>query len=61
MDGRVQRLIFRKERFYMKKSILFATASLVCGIGVGFFAPELGIIVAVSVTGFGIMGILENK
>jgi hypothetical protein len=45
----------------MKKSILFATASLVCGIGVGFFAPELGIIVAVSVTGFGIMEILENK
>ena len=61
MDGRVQRIIFRYERFYMKKSILFAAASLVCGIGVGFFAPELGIIVAVSVTGFGIMEILENK
>ena len=61
MDGRVQGLILRKERFYMKKSILFAAASLVCGIGVGFFAPELGIIVAVSVTGFGIMEILENK
>ena len=61
MDGRVQRLIFRKERFYMKKSILYAAASLVCGIGVGFFAPELGIIVAISVTGFGIMEFLENK
>ena len=61
MDGRVQRLIFRKERFYMKKSILFATASLVCGIGVGFFAPELGVVVAVSITGLGIMNILESK
>lgn len=61
MDGRVQRLIFRKERFYMKKSILFATASLVCGIGVGFFAPELGVVVAVSITGLGIMYILENR
>ena len=61
MDGRVQRIILRKERFYMKKSILFATASLVCGIGVGFFAPELGVVVAVSITGLGIMNILENK
>ena len=61
MDGRIQRLIFRKERFYMKKSILFATASLVCGIGVGFFAPELGVVVAVSITGLGIMYILENR
>ena len=61
MDGRVQGTILRKEKFYIKKSILFAAASLVCGIGVGFFAPELGIIVAVSVTGFGIMEIVENK
>ena len=45
----------------MKKSILFAAASLVLGVSVGFVAPELGIIVAVSVTGFGIMEILENK
>ena len=60
MDGRIQRLIFRKERFYMKKSILFATVSLVCGIGVGFFAPELGVVVAVSITGLGIMNILEK-
>lgn len=45
----------------MKKSILFATVSLVCGIGVGFFAPELGVVVAVSITGLGIMNILENK
>ena len=61
MDGRIQRLIFRKERFYMKKSILFATASLVCGIGVGFFAPELGAVISVSITGLGIMNILEIK
>ena len=61
MDGRVQRIIFRYERFYMKKSILFAAASLVCGIGVGFFAPELGVVVSVSITGFGIMNILEKK
>ena len=60
MDGRVQGLIFRKERFYMKKSILFATASLVLGVSVGFVAPELGV-VAVSITGLGIMNILESK
>ncbi len=45
----------------MKKSILFAAASLVLGVGVGFFVPELGTAVAVSVTGFGIMHILESK
>jgi len=45
----------------MKKSILFALASLVCGVGVGFIVPELGTAVAVSITGFGIMHILENK
>ena len=61
MDGRVQGTILRKEKFYIKKSILFAAASLVCGIGVGFFAPELGVVVAVSITGLGIMNILENK
>ena len=61
MDGRVQRIILRKERFYMKKSILFAAASLVLGIGVGFIVPELGIVVSVSITGFGIMSILEKK
>ena len=61
MDGRIQRLIFRKERFSMKKSTLFAAASLVCGIGVGFFAPELGAVISVSITGLGIMNILENK
>ena len=61
MDGRVQGTILRKEKFYIKKSILFAAASLVCGIGVGFFAPELGVVVAVSITGLGIMNILESK
>ena len=61
MDGRVQGTILRKEKFYIKKSILFAAASLVCGIGVGFFAPELGVVAAVSITGLGIMYILENK
>ncbi len=45
----------------MKKSILFAAASLICGVGMGFFVPELGVVVAVSITGFGIMYILENK
>ena len=52
---------FEKGEVLYKKSILFAAASLVCGIGVGFFAPELGVVVAVSITGLGIMNILENK
>ena len=45
----------------MKKSMLFAAASLVLGIGVGFFALEFGVVVSVSITGLGIMNILENK
>ena len=45
----------------MKKSILFTAASLVFGVGVGFFAPELGAVVSVSITGLGIMSILESK
>lgn len=45
----------------MKKSILFAAASLVLGVGVGFLSPELGVVVSVSITGLGIMNVLENK
>ena len=45
----------------MKRSILFAAASLILGIGVGFFAPGLGVVVSVSVTGLGIMNILESN
>ena len=52
---------FRHPTFNMKRSILFAAASLVLGIGVGFFAPGLGVVVSVSVTGLGIMNILESN
>ena len=45
----------------MKKSILFAAASLVLGVSVGFVAPELGTVISVSITGLGIMNILESK
>ena len=52
---------FQKGEILYEKINIICAASLVCGIGVGLFAPELGVVVAVSITGLGIMNILENK
>ena len=60
-DGSEEYAFQTLDRRGRPKKLGWSVASLVCGIGVGFFAPELGVVVSVSITGLGIMSILESK